>query len=133
MGPREPILTIIALLTARVVYGAELLLPHARKIGPRGNTGQMMLSFQLRMGLRKAKLTAHGQKEDTGIFNLTVCAPNQHCAPEDADWRRYEYPEATLSGLLTRVRDGDGPDGGEDVRWDGMELRLDLGVPHAGK
>lgn len=40
MGPREPMLTIIALLTARVVYGAELLLPHARKIGPNGNTGR---------------------------------------------------------------------------------------------
>jgi hypothetical protein len=91
------------------------------------------IEFRSKTKLKTAKLTAHGQEEDTGIFDLTVFAPNQHCAPEDAERRRYECPEAALSGLLTRVRNADGPDGGEDVRRDSKELGLDLGVPHAGE
>jgi hypothetical protein len=93
----------------------------------------MRLGFRSKTKLKTAKLTAHSQKEDTGIFDLTVCASNQHCAPEDADRRRYECPEAALSGLLTCVRNADGPYGGEDVRRDSKELRLDLGVPHASE
>ena len=83
--------------------------------------------------LKKAILTAHGQKEDTGIFDLTVRAPDHHCTPEDAERCRYECPEAALSGLLTRVRNAYRPNGGEDVRWDSEELGVNLGVSHAGE
>lgn len=83
--------------------------------------------------IKRAKLTAYSQEEDTSVFDFTVFAPNQHCAPEYAERRRYECPKAALSGPLTRVCDADGPDGGEDVRWDSKELGLDLGVPHAGQ
>jgi len=53
------------------------------------------------------KLTAYGQEKDTGVFDLSVFAPDQHCAPKDAERRCHEGPEATLSGPLTRVRDAD--------------------------
>lgn len=36
IGPREPKPTTIAELTARVVYGAELLLAQVKNKGPRG-------------------------------------------------------------------------------------------------
>jgi hypothetical protein len=39
MGPREPIDTMRADVTAFVVYGAALLVPQVKKSGPRGNTG----------------------------------------------------------------------------------------------
>lgn len=82
---------------------------------------------------KKGKRTAHGQEEDTSVLDLTVFAPNQQRAPKDAERCGHERPKTALFGLLARVGNEDRPYGGENVRGDGKELGLDLGVSHAGQ